>query len=78
VSVGVRVNVGRGVLVGTDVAVELGSTVAEGKAVGISFCPEHDTRIMQIISESKNVLFIILFCNEPANGWRYPLVGGTR
>jgi hypothetical protein len=33
---------------------------------------------MLITTESKNNFFMSLFCKEPANGVRYPLVGGTR
>ena len=60
------------------VAVELGSGARDGNADGMFLCPLQEVRIMQPTTESKNSFSMRSFYKEPANGSRYPLVGGTR
>jgi hypothetical protein len=50
------------------VIVELGSGERDGNEVGMLLCPLHAVSSMQTATESKNILFMSLFCKELDNG----------
>ena len=55
------------VVVRVAVVVRLGSDVTDGYTVGTFFCPPQAVRIMQIITNVKNVFFISLLCKDLSN-----------
>ncbi len=57
----------RGIEVVAEVAVKLGSRIAEGDTLGMFFCPPQAVRRIQTIVKIKNVFFISFFCMKSAN-----------